>query len=113
MRLTLPVPPSANRYWSIWRGRAVTSGAAHEYRRTVQLAARAIGAVPTTQPVAVRIDWFREAKRGDLDNRIKCLLDALRGVAFMDDKQVVELHAYRRDDKTNPRVEVTIEAAHE
>lgn len=34
--------------------------------------------------------------RGDVDNYVKSLLDGLNGVAYDDDKQVVNLHAYKR-----------------
>ncbi len=56
----------------------------------------------------VTMHWFRSRKSGDLDNRIKILLDALQGAAYESDSQVVELHAYREDDKLNPRCEIVI-----
>ena len=34
--------------------------------------------------------------RSDLDNLIKAVLDGLNGVAFTDDKQVVEIHSYKK-----------------
>ena len=34
--------------------------------------------------------------RGDVDNYVKSLLDGLNGVAYDDDKQVVNIHAYKR-----------------
>jgi Holliday junction resolvase RusA-like endonuclease len=61
--------------------------------------------------VKVSLDVYRPKRIGDLDNQIKVTLDALKGIAFGDDKQVIELHAYRYDDKGNPRVEVTVEVA--
>ena len=56
----------------------------------------------------VTLRWHRPAKRGDLDNTTKVTLDALNGIAYSDDSQIVELHAYRFDDKDNPRMEVEI-----
>lgn len=64
---------------------------------------------PISGPVAVTVSVYRPAKRGDLDNTLKVLLDSLKGFAFHDDAQVVELHASRGDDKVNPRAVVTIE----
>ena len=32
------------------------------------------------------------------------MLDALNGIVYLDDSQVVEIHAFREDDKENPRV---------
>lgn len=48
------------------------------------------------------------AKSGDLDNRLKISQDALKGICFEDDRQIVELHAFRFDDKANPRIEIEI-----
>lgn len=111
LTLTLPEPPSANRWWRNVRGRMVTSREAREYKAAV--AARkwtgpgAIFAAPLR--VSVRLLWFRSRKSGDLDKRIGVLLDALQGFAFDTDAQVVVLHAERYDDPRNPRVEVTVE----
>lgn len=54
------------------------------------------------------MDFYRPAKRGDLDNRIKILLDALEGIAFENDSQIIEIHARRFDDKLNPRVSIVV-----
>lgn len=52
---------------------------------------------------------YRPRRVGDLMNREKVLSDALQGIAFHDDKQIVEAHFYQHDDKDNPRVEVEVE----
>lgn len=53
--------------------------------------------------------FFQDRRRRDIDNVAKSLLDALNGVAWEDDSEVVELHLYRRYDKLSPRVEVVLE----
>lgn len=114
--LTLPLPVSANRYWRNYRGRTVVSPEAKDYKAAVYLQASHLGIRPFTGPVAVYLHVYRARKSGDLDNSIKVLLDALCGVAYADDKQIVELHGWRHDDPENPRVEVEVrraEAAHE
>lgn len=117
MRLTLPLPPTANLYWRVFRGRPVQSARAKEYKRAVQL--RALGNRRDPESirngvfsgeVVVTMTVYRGRRIGDLDNFQKVLLDALRGVAFVDDSQVVEIHARREDDPANPRVEVSVEA---
>lgn len=108
MKVTLPYPPSANRFWRTWRGRAVKSDEARAYMVTAAALCRAAAVVLAAGPVAVTLHVYRPRKSGDLDNRIKVTLDALRGHAFTDDDQVVELHAYRHDDKARPRVEVEV-----
>lgn len=106
--LTLPYPPSANRYWRVWRGRAVTSDEARAYKLTI---AHLFKATPLEGLLSVDLAVCRPRRSGDLDNRIKVTLDALRGIAFVDDSQIVAIHATRHEDKANPRVEVVIRSA--
>ena len=47
------------------------------------------------------------AKKPDIDNVAKAVLDALNGVAYRDDTQVIELHV-RKSYSEKPRVEVCI-----
>lgn len=49
----------------------------------------------------VRVDIKIYNNRGDIDNLVKNILDALTGTVYEDDNQVTELHAYkyRTDDK--------------
>lgn len=111
MKLTLPYPPSANRYWRHTQGRIVRSREANDYKAQVGWLCNVEGLQPYTGNVSVSIDVYRPAKRGDLDNTMKCLLDALIGYAYLDDKQIVEIHAMRHDDRQDPRVEVVITEA--
>jgi crossover junction endodeoxyribonuclease RusA len=108
--LVLPYPISANRYWRSVPGRGVLlSAEARRYKEDAGKEALAAGVRPVDGPVALTVTLYRPAKRGDLDNRLKVLLDALGGgIAYRDDSQVVELHAYRCDDAANPRVEVQV-----
>lgn len=109
MKVTLPYPPSANRYWRHGRGRTYVSEEAQEYRQAAKLRALTAGMRPLDGPVVLHVTVFRPQKRGDLSNRIKVLEDALIGVAYADDDQVAEIHALRLEDKANPRVEVRVE----
>ena len=111
MRLTLPLPPSANRYWRNYRGVMVVSDEARAYKAGIRESAIEQGAFVLTGPVAVKVNVYRSRKSGDLDNRLKVCLDSLKGLAFVDDAQVVEIHAYRFDDKNNGRIEVEIMGA--
>jgi len=49
---------------------------------------------------------IRGKGRGDLDNQVKSLLDALNGVLYNDDKQVVELHVIRQNGAAGVTVRV-------
>lgn len=116
LQLVLPEPPSANRWWRKFRNRMVLSDEARTYRDETVVAAcveqlgcawrRAV--IPAPRPVALAIDWHRRIKSGDLDKRLGVVLDALQGIAYENDSQIVKLIARRFDDKSNPRVEVTV-----
>ena len=113
--LTLPEPPSSNRYWryAIVRKRPVVllSAEARAYRKAVREGTEPCipwDHFPLMGPVAITLTWYRGRKSGDLDNRIKQVLDALKGIAYGDDAQVAHIWALRKDDKGNARVEVQV-----
>lgn len=105
----LPYPPSANQYWRNYGGRMVVSDKAKDYKVSVSVAVSELQTRAVTGNVAVHILVYRPRKAGDLDNSLKILIDSLRGIAYVDDSQIVAIHAYRYEDKQNPRVVVTVE----
>jgi Holliday junction resolvase RusA-like endonuclease len=113
LRLTLPEPPSANRWWRRAGTTMHISKAAREYKADVALRCTVARTrpIPAPTPVAVRIAWYRGRKAGDLDKRLGVLLDALQGSAYESDAQVVAIDASRHEDRENPRVEVEVRAA--
>ncbi|MCS0623149.1 RusA family crossover junction endodeoxyribonuclease, partial [Neisseria gonorrhoeae] len=79
IRLILPYPVSANRYWRIWGNRAVRSAEAAAYRETVRRIAQGAGAMPSEGAVAVYVRLIPKANKDgganktviDLDNALK------------------------------------------
>lgn len=62
------------------------------HRAEIALRARAAGARPITGEVCVELRFVRSTQRRvDIDNLAKSVLDALVGVAFVDDTQVSRL----------------------
>jgi hypothetical protein len=54
--------------------------------------------VPTSQPVSVEIFYFySQPTRTDVDNLIKPVLDALNQLVYLDDRQVMNILAVKRD----------------
>ncbi len=106
--LVLPYPPSANRYWRHVGRNVVVSAEAKAYRILVKQHCLLGGIKPLQGPVSASLVVWRPRRIGDLDNSQKVLFDALRGAAYGDDSQIVEIHAWRRDSKEDPRVEVEI-----
>lgn len=118
LTLVLPEPPSVNRVWRKGRGGKLylNPKAAAFYTRVeqaVRLAGVRVGRIPFPDPVRVRYEltWFRARKAGDLSNRLKCFEDALNGLVWTDDKQVVSFACARVDGQRPARVEVTIAEA--
>lgn len=107
-KFRVPYPPSANRYWRHTNGRIYRSSEASDYIGDVAFEAARQRVQCITGRVAVSLRIYRPLRSGDLDNRLKVLLDALSGIAYDDDADIVELHAYRLDDKHDPRVEIKI-----
>lgn len=131
--LSLPYPPSANRYWRtrVIKGVAVTyvSDEAKNYKTGVAWLAKSAGIrKPYTGRVSVDIalyphrpqDWAKRAKQNpptwddtvqciDIDNARKVLYDALQGVAFVNDKFIFQDSGRRMEpDEHGARVVVTI-----
>jgi len=107
-RVILPFPPSANNYWRHNRGRTHRTHEADAYKKHVGLLCMAFDVRPLDGLLCVSFTFYRPAKRGDLDNMLKVTIDSLIGWAYQDDKQIVELHAKRYEDKGDPRVEIVI-----
>ena len=134
VRLTLPYPPSANRYWrtAVVGRRAMVhlSSEAKAYREDVAWRARLAGVAPIAGRVALTVrlfphrpqDWQRRQRKDpegwddtvqclDLGNCEKVLSDALNGVAWVDDKQHRRIVLERcTPDEHGARLEVEIEA---
>ena len=108
MKIILPYPPSLNRLYRSVNGGVKLSEVGRQYKKDVAKACLAQRVKSTTEEVAVHIHAYRPAKRGDLDNTLKALLDSIQGIAYENDSQIGEIHAKRFEDKKNPRVEITI-----
>lgn len=134
IRITLPYPPSANRYWRSFvpRGhqRAIitVSDEAKSYKTQVGWMCKAAGIrEPIIGRVEVEIrlfpkrpqDWAKRAAKNpsswdddvqclDLDNVNKVLFDAIKGHAIVDDKWVRRLRSERMEPDGEARVELII-----
>lgn len=99
--LLLPYPISANRYWRHYKGMTIRSPEAMKFIRDVKLIAAVEKAPKLAGPVELNIIFHPKlTRRGaaslirqDLSNTIKVTEDALQGVAFSNDSQVVSLNA--------------------
>lgn len=66
---------------------------------------------PLQGPLAVTVDlYWSDHRKHDIDN-LKALLDALNGVLWEDDGQIIDLHTRKHFDKEHPRVELTVHSS--
>lgn len=112
MTLDLPLPPSANDYWVIgWHRRKpclVLSREARAYKAAIAIRGHLERRVPLEGPVSLALVVHFANGRSDLSNRIKVLEDALQGVAYRNDRQVVRLIAEAGPRAYPPSVEVEV-----
>ncbi len=108
LKLILPYPPSVNNLYATFRGRRIVSAKGRRFKADIAVLARQQGARLLNGNLSVTFRVFRPKRIGDLDNRLKISQDALKGICFDDDKQIVEIHAFRFDDKANPRIEIDL-----
>jgi len=102
-----PIPKGRPR---VYRGHAVTPEATRDYEALVRSAAAICWqGEPTTEPVRVELLFWRSNKiRCDIDNLTKAVLDALNGVVWEDDEQIIQLVAYKNYNKDRPRVDIKV-----
>lgn len=95
--LTLPWPPSVNRYWRTFRGRMIISAEGRAYRVAVaeQVAAQG-AAMHYAGKLVVEIEaWRPDNRRRDLDNLFKAALDGCTHAGvWADDSNIVDLRIY-------------------
>lgn len=85
-----------------------------EFKERIQIEARRsmVGSQKITGPVRVVAVFYKTAnltkrRYGDIDNLVKAILDALNGIVFEDDAQVVELVAFKRIGEPRTELEVS------
>lgn len=128
MNLTIYGKPQPKERPRVYKGHGITPTRTKNYEAKVAAEWRANHPKPLEGDIRVElvfympipISWSKAKKeraereiirpsvRPDIDNLVKIILDGLNGVAFMDDKQVVELAAAKYYS-SEPRTEIEIE----
>lgn len=110
-RISLPWPPSNNRYYRHNRGRTHISTEGKQYRELVaDVIKQEMLDVGVTSPLKLRIECHMpDRRRRDLDNLQKAAFDALTKAGFwMDDVQVVDYRVVKMPIVKGGRLELTI-----
>ena len=111
MTIELPYPPSVNHYWRHVGAKVLISKAGRIYRADVGLMLHLYRTPKFSGPLSIHVDAHPpDARRRDIDNILKALLDALQyGGAYHDDNQIERLSVARQSVTAKGKVCVTIE----
>jgi crossover junction endodeoxyribonuclease RusA len=88
-----PVPKGRPRHTK--RGHTYTPAQTAQAESVIRTLARAQGWTPLTGRLSVALVFRTDTRRGDVDNLAKLVLDALNGVAWVDDRQIDDLDVSR------------------
>jgi len=100
INLRLPWPPSVNDYWGYARGRVYVKAKGKEYKNVVfRTVFRQRLDLHMKDKLVVYVDAHPPSnRRYDLDNLMKCVLDAITDAGvWEDDSQIYELHIYKQE----------------
>lgn len=109
--LSLPIPPSANRYWRYAGRKPYRSPEANAYKEAVGWKCIEAKAEPlTASALCIEMKFVGLRANRDLDNCIKVLLDALQGYTYKNDNKIARIVAERcpRRGKQTPCVEIRL-----
>ena len=102
-----PVPKQRPR---VSNGHAYTPARTRAWEQEIGWMARAVGMEPMAGDVGITLRFQRKGRvRADLDNLVKAVLDGLNGIAFGDDRQIIELVADVHYGCASPGVHIAIE----
>src|ERR1051326_5593430 len=106
--LRFDLPTSTNKLYVRTRNGMRLSDEARAYKEYAALVARnQWECEPLKGDVAVCYRFY--GGKMDIDNGIKVLQDSLNGICWVDDRLIVELHAYVFRKDTNKHVEVSVQ----
>lgn len=112
IEFTVPIHPvSVNQAYRRLRqyGMYLTAEAS-AYKTALSYAAMSeIGGKPMAEkPVVTLVFTFADKKKHDIDNYLKLTLDSFNGILWQDDNDISEIHAYKKYEKNNPSVFISI-----
>ncbi len=114
MNITLPFPPSLNRYYRTFKGRILIAADGRRYRTDVELVVL-LAKVETFGESAVGVEieaWMPDARKRDVDNLLKGVLDGMTHAGIWQDDSQIDYLSIRRMgiDRERPRLDITVTA---
>jgi len=101
LELVLPWPPSANRIYRNVRGRTLLSRVGRTYRQKVIALLKGRDLPRFNEAIEVHAEFFPpDARRRDLDNYLKIMIDTLQHVGvFQDDSLIGHLDIFKKEPR--------------
>lgn len=116
--IVLPVPPGSNNrlrpgLTAEGHARLFKVKQVRAYEKSIAQLVEFLKPVAAGQDVVVSIQWYRASRQdGDVDNRLKVVLDCITGRGYADDRQIQVLTIARSDAEPHqPRFVLTITEA--
>lgn len=114
MKLTLPYPIYCNdQYIHLKSGRVILAPEVRGFRERAGWEAKKQmleqGVYMLKGDVTAVIHLYRPKPNGDTDGPVKQLFDALQGIVYENDSQIVHYEVTRHDDAKAPRVEMVVD----
>lgn len=108
--ILLGSPYSTNSLYRHARGISYMSKKGKELKESyIKQAGEQYKAEPLTEHLNVQVHlYFGDDRVRDIDNYSKISMDALTGVVWVDDVQIMRLTIEKHKDKANPRMELAI-----
>ena len=102
------VPPSLNSMYRKFRNRVVLSQQAKDFK---QLIADSVSDNFTGLSGKLHLQvtfMFADNRKRDIDNYLKVLLDAMKGILFQDDDQIFSMQVTKHIGCESPKTSITI-----
>jgi crossover junction endodeoxyribonuclease RusA len=118
--IILPYPPSTNRLWRTGHGRTYQSAEAKAFKALAAIQAKRAGMELREGPVQLLVILHpKKPKRQsgrpvrciDLSNSIKVVEDALQGIGYVNDSQVVSIRAKKGEPVPCGALSIEVRAA--
>lgn len=107
--ITLPVPPSVNAMYRHVGHTVYKTDTAKVWEKDARtLLSTQWKEKPKLGAVTLVIDLCLKTIAGDIDNRLKALLDVMQGKVYENDKQIIHLTIRKLKDAKNPRVIIQV-----
>ena len=107
--ITLPLPPSVNAMYRHAGHMVYKTADAKQWEKDAMLLLNTQWKEkPKLGAVTLVVDLFMKTLAGDIDNRLKALLDIMQGKVYVNDKQINHLTIRKFKYAKNPRVIVQV-----